>query len=110
MKFFPAIAALLAIALLFTSKTFGAGKSKKATPAPSADTSDHITAVHLTSITISIFATHLAKEYRVTPVTNITVNGRPARLDGLSTGMSVIVTCSPDGFTASNIEAKTAPR
>jgi hypothetical protein len=65
---------------------------------------------HLTSITINIFANHLAKEYWVTPATNITVNGRPARLDGLSTGMSVTVTFSPDGFTAANIEAGTAPR
>ncbi len=110
MKFFPAIAALLAVALLFPSKTFGAGRSKKGTPMPSLDTSDHITAIHLTSITINVFATHLAKEYRVTPATNITVNGRPAQLDGLSTGMSVIVTPSPDGFTAANIQARTPPR
>ena len=70
MKFLPALAALLAVALLFPSKTFGAGKKKSPTPEP--DTSDHITSVHLTSITISMYATHAAKEYKVT--TKITVN------------------------------------
>jgi hypothetical protein len=107
MKFFPAIAALLAVALLFPSKTLGGGKSKKATRTAPVDTSDHITAVDLTSITINIFATHVAKQYQVTTATTITVNGRPTKLDGLATGMSVIVTPSPDGFTAVNIEAKT---
>jgi hypothetical protein len=104
MKFLPALAALLAVALLFPSKTFGAGKKKSPTPAP--DTSDHITSVHLTSITINVYATHAAKEYKVTPATKITVNGQPSRLDGLATGMSVVVT-SPDSITAAGIDAKT---
>ena len=103
-RFLPAIAALLAVAFLFPSKTFGAGKKKSPTPAP--DTSDHITAVHLTSITIHLFATHSGKEYKVTPATKITVNGQPSQLNGLATGMDVAVT-SPDGFTAAAIDAKT---
>ena len=107
MKFLPAIAALFAVALLFPSKTFGAGKSKKHTPTPSPDTSDHITAIHLTSITINVYATHAQKEYKVTPATKITVNGQPSRLDGVATGMSVLVTSAQDGVTAVNIDAKT---
>jgi hypothetical protein len=106
-KFLPAIAALFAVALLFPSKTFGAGKSKKHTPTPLPDASDHITAIHLTSFTINVYATHAQKEYKVTPATKITVNGQPSRLDGLATGMSVLVTSAQDGVTAVNIDAKT---
>ena len=109
MKFLPAIAALLAVALLFPSKSFGTGKKKNA-PTPAPDTTDHITAVHLTSIIINIYATHAAKEFKVTPATKITVNGQPSQLSGLATGMSVIVTPSPDGATAITINAKTARR
>jgi hypothetical protein len=85
-------------------------KSKKSTPTPAADTSDKITAVHLTSITINLYATHAAKEYKVTPATKITVNGKPAQLSGLATGMTVTVTPAADGVTAANIIAKTAKR
>ncbi|HST29821.1 MAG TPA: hypothetical protein VLK27_03160 [Chthoniobacterales bacterium] len=109
MKFLPALIALLAVALLFPSKSFGAGK-KKSTPAPAPEMTDHITAIHLTSITINVFATHAAKEYKVTGATKITVNGQPSRLDGLATGMSVVVTAAQDGVTAANIVAKTARR
>ena len=110
MKFLPAIVALLAVALLFPSKTFGAGKSKKHTPMPTPDTTDHITAVHLTSITINVYATQSGKEYKVTPATKITVNGQPSRIDGLATGMSVVVTSAQDGATAVNINAKSPRR
>ena len=109
MRFLPAIAALLAVALLFPSKSFSAGK-KKSAPPPAADTTDHITAVHLTSVSINLFATHAAKEYRVTPATKITVNGQPAQLNGLATGMSVVVAPAPDGVTAATIDAKTPKR
>jgi pectin methylesterase-like acyl-CoA thioesterase len=85
-------------------------KSKKSTPAPAADTSDKITAVHLTSITINVYATHAAKEYKVTPATKITVNGQPAQLNGLATGMTVVVAPAPDGVTAATIDAKTPKR
>jgi hypothetical protein len=105
MKFLPAIAALLAVALLFPSKTFAAGKKKS--PTPAADTSDHITAVHLTSITINIYATQAGKEYKVTPATRITVNGKPSQLSGLATGMSVVVTPAADGVTAASVDPKT---
>lgn len=110
MRFLPAIAALLAVALLFPSKTFGGGKSKKSSPTPAPDTTDHITAVHLTSITIHVFATHSGKEYKVTPATKITVNGQPSQLNGLATGMNVVVVPGPDGVTAAAIDAKTAKR
>ena len=46
-------------------------KSKKSTPAPAVNTSDKISAIHLTSITINVYATHAAKEYKVTPATKI---------------------------------------
>jgi hypothetical protein len=108
-RFLPAIAALLAVALLFPSKSFGGGK-KKSTPAPAADTTDHITAIHLMSIAVNLYATHAAKEYRVAPTTKITVNGTPSQLNGLATGMSVVVTPSPDGVTAATIDAKTPKR
>src|SRR5438105_11342527 len=85
-------------------------KSKKSTPAPAADTSDKITAVHLMSITINLYATHAAKEYKVTPATKITVNGQPSQLSGLATGMDVVVTPAPDGVTAATIDAKTPKR
>lgn len=85
-------------------------KSKKKTAAPVADTSDKITAVHLTSITINIYATHAGKEYKVTPATKITVNGQPAQLSGLATGMDVVVAPAADGITAATIDAKTAKR
>ena len=85
-------------------------KSKKSTPAPAADTSDKISALHLASITINVYATHSAKEYRVTPATKITVNGQPAQLNGLATGMNVVVVPAPDGVTAANIDAKTPKR
>jgi hypothetical protein len=86
-------------------------KSKKKTPTPAADTSDKITAVHLTSITINLYATHAGKEYKVTPATKITVNGQPAQLNGLATGMNVIVTAAPDNPTvAATIDAKTPKR
>lgn len=83
-------------------------KSKKSSSSPSvASTSDHIVAIHLTSITINLFATHAAKEYKVTPATKITANGQPAQLNGLATGMDVVVTPAPDGITAATIDAKT---
>ena len=71
------------------------------------DTSDRISAIHLTSITINIYATQSAKEYKVTPATKIAVNGRPAQLNGLATGMDVVVTPAPDGVTAATIDART---
>jgi hypothetical protein len=85
-------------------------KSKKSTPAPSADTHDRITAVHLTSITINLFATHSQKEFKVTTATRISVNGQPAQLSGLATGMDVVITPAADGVTAGVIEATTARR
>jgi hypothetical protein len=85
-------------------------KSKRSTPVPAADTSDKITAVHLTSITINLYATHAAKEYKVTPVTKITVNGQTAQLNGLATGMDVVVISTADGVTAASISAKTPRR
>ena len=102
-----AIAALFLITGTLPS-TLAAGKSKKKSPAPVTDTNDKITAVHLTSISISVYATHSAKEYRVTPATKITVNGQPAQLNGLSTGMNVVVAPAPDGVTAAAIDAKSA--
>lgn len=110
MRFFPAIVALMAVALIFPTKSFGAGKSKKHSPTPVPDMTDHITAVHLTSITVSVFVNHQSKEFKVSPATKITVNGQPSQLSGLATGMSVVVAPAPDGVTAAAIDAKTPKR
>jgi hypothetical protein len=106
MKFLPIIVALL-IAAFVSLPMSAQAKSKKSTPAPAVDTSDRITALHLTSITITLYSTHQSKEYRVTPATKITVNGEPAQLSSLATGMDVIVTPAPDGVTAATIDART---
>jgi hypothetical protein len=106
----PAVIVLITILVLCWNESVQAKewKSKESSPPPSAaSTSDRIIAIHLTSITINLFATHAAKEYRVTPATKITVNGQPAQLNGLATGMDVIVTLSSDGVTAACINAKT---
>ncbi|HLW34468.1 MAG TPA: hypothetical protein VKS98_02310 [Chthoniobacterales bacterium] len=109
MRFFPAIAALLAVALLFPSKSFAAGR-KKSTPTPAPDTTDHITAIHLTSITVTLFANHQSKEFKVSPATKITVNGQPSQLSSLATGMSVAIATASDGVTAAAIDAKSPKR
>src|SRR5205085_12253221 len=110
----PLVIALLIGALLSISSNADAAgwksKSKKSTPAPAADTSDKITAVHLMSVTINLYATHSAKEYKVAPATRITVNGQPAQLNGLATGMDVAVTPAADSVTAASIDAKTSKR
>jgi len=107
-KIFAAI--VVTLALLTGASPSAHAKSKKSTPAPAVDTSDRITALHLTSITITLYATHASKEYRVTPATKITVNGQPAQLSGLATGMDVVVTPAPDGVTAATVDAKTPRR
>ena len=104
------IATTLCLFLSVTLSVEAAGKSKKKPPTPAADTADKITAVHLMSITINVYATHAAKEYKVTPATKITVNGAPAQLNGLGTGMSVVVVPAADGVTAATIDAKTPKR
>ena len=111
MKILSVIVVTLALVIGSPPSVQAAGKSKKkSTPAPAADTSDRITAVHLTSISIHVYATNAGKEYKVTPATKITVNGQPAQLNGLATGMDVVVVQAPDGVTAANIDAKTAKR
>ena len=108
-KVLPVTVAVFVGTLLFQLTTDVAGKSKKkSTPAP--ETSDKITAIYLTSITINTYTTHAAKEFKVTPATKITVNGAPSQLSGLATGMDVVVTPASDGITAATIEAKTRPR
>ena len=82
-------------------------KSKKSAPAATIDTSDKITSLHLTSIIVTIYSTHAAKEYKVTPATKITLNGQPGTLSSLATGMDVTVTTTPDAVTAVAIDAKT---
>lgn len=85
------------------------GRKPSASPRPTAaiSTSDHITATSLTSIIVNVYTTHQAKEYKVTPTTKITVNGRPTALQDLAVGMDVTVTTLPnDQTTAATIEAK----
>jgi len=81
-------------------------KSKKTAPAVTVSTSDKISAVHLTSITVSVHSPAASKEYKVTPATKITVNGHPGTLSSLATGMDVSVTTAADPTTAVTIDAK----
>jgi hypothetical protein len=53
------------------------------------------------------YATHTGKEYKVAPATKITVNGQPAQLSGVATGMNVVIAPAADGVTAATIDAKT---
>ena len=85
-------------------------KSKSPKAAPEISTSDKISAVHLTSITVSIHSPASSKEYKVTSATTITVNGQPKTLKDLATGMDVSVTTAPDGATAATIDAKSAKK
>jgi hypothetical protein len=81
-------------------------KKIKPPPKAEADTSDRITALHVGSITVTLYSTHASKEYKVTPATKITVNGAPAAFSSLSTAMTVVVTAEADGRTAATIDAK----
>lgn len=81
-------------------------KSKSKKPAPEVSTSDKISAVHLTSITISVHSPPASKEYKVTPATKITVNGESKMLRDLATGMDVSVTTGSDPTAAVTIDAK----
>ena len=95
------------------ANTFAKAPKPSASPRPTAaiSTSDHITATSLTSIIVNVYTTHRAKEYKVTPTTKITVNGRPTTLQDLAVGMDVTVTTLPnDPTTAATIDAKTAKR
>ena len=103
---------LVVLAVSFTCVApIHAAPRKKASPKPLApvDTNDRITALHLTSVTVTIAATHQSVEYKVNSATRITVNGQPGALSGLAVGMDVHVTTSPsDPTTATNVDAKTA--
>ena len=81
-------------------------KSKKTAPARVNDTSDKITSIHLTSIIVTIYSTHAAKEYKVTPATVITLNGQPSALNNLSTGMDVTISTASDPTVAATIDAR----
>ena len=110
MKNFLTISLLVAAAFAgLTTPENLYGKGKKSTPPPEVDTSDRITALHLTSVTVTIHATHASKEYKVTPTTKITVNGQPGTLSSLATGMDVTVTPAGDPTVAAAIEA-TSPK
>ena len=85
---------------------FARGPRGKKGHSPEVDTSDRITALHLTSITITVYSTHASKEYKVTPVTKITLNGKPATLSSLSTGMGVSISPASDPSVAAAIDAE----
>src|SRR3954454_21554918 len=108
-SFITLLSAVFLVALVAVAPvdSFAGGKpKKKSTPVP-IDTNDKITAVHLTSVTVNIFANQKAQEYKVGPQTKITVNGIDAKLSNLTTGMDVTVKAAADGVTAESIEAKT---
>src|ERR1700722_12181712 len=88
-------------------------KSPSASPraAATVDTSDRITALSLTSVIVTIYATHQSKEFKVTPATRFTVNRRAETLSGLAVGMNVAITTLPnDPTTAATVDAKTPKR
>ena len=105
---FSALAALFVIASVSIPPTTLAwgSKSKKSAPAAAIDTSDKITSIHLTSISVTIYSTHAAKEYKVTPATKITVNGQPGTLSTLATGMDVTISTASDPTVAATIDAR----
>ena len=102
---------ILSAAFICISPATMSAKGRKKAPTPVAiDTNDKITAVHLASITIHVFATQLSKEYRVLPATKITANGRPGKLSDLATGMDVTVTVGANPGVADTIDAKSPAR
>lgn len=102
---------VLAAAFICISPVTLSAKGKKKGPAPvQIDTNNTITAVHLASITINVFATQSSHEYRVLPATKITVNGRPGKLSDLATGMDVTVTPGANPGIADTIDAKSPVR
>jgi len=109
------LTAVVCLNLVFSANiTFARGrKSPSASPRPTpvVSTSDRLTALSLTSVIVTIYATHLSKEYKVTPATKIVINGQPGTLSGLAAGMDVAVTTLPnDATTAALVEAKTPAR
>ena len=105
----------LCLLLLVISPANAPAKGKKSSspraPTTVVDTNDRITALSLTSVIITVYATHQSKEYKVTPATKFSVNGRPATLQDLTTGLDVVITTLPnDPTTASTVDAKTPAR
>jgi hypothetical protein len=93
--------------------TLAGGKktSSPARPTPIIDTNDKITALSLTSIIVTVYATHRSKEYKVTPATKIMVNGQTKTLPDLAAGMDVSVATLPnDSTTAATVDAKIPTR
>lgn len=75
------------------------------------DVNDRITALHLTSVTVTLGATQKSVEFKVTPATKITVNGQPAQMSGLAVGMDIRVTAAPnDPTSAAAIDATTVKK
>jgi hypothetical protein len=101
---------LSAALLLPAAPAIAKSKSKKTAPAATVSTTDKISAVHLTSITVSVHSPPTSKQYKVTPATKITVNGQPGTLSSLATGMEVSVTTATDPTTAETIDAKSAKK
>src|ERR1700730_3942862 len=107
MKRLLLLAIFLSVTLILpAAPAIAKSKSKKTAPAVTVSTSDKISAVHLTSITVSVHSPAASKEYKVTPATKITVNGQPGTLSSLATGMDVSVTTAADPTTAVTIDAK----
>jgi hypothetical protein len=107
-KLLPVIALVLAAAFMSILSDSAIAKWKKSSASPSAtqaDTGDKIVAVHLTSIIVSGASTHSSKEYKITAATKITVDGQPAKVSNLTTGMGVTVAPAADATVAATIDA-----
>lgn len=95
--------------LLFTgAPSLLAGGKKTAKEDAGPEPTDKITVLDLTSVTVTLTATHSSVHYRVTPETKVMVNGAPGTLSHLATGMDVHVTPSANPSIAAEIVAKTA--
>ena len=110
MKTLLRLAGFLLVGLLMLTaapETSWAGKKKSHKKEVGVDTSDRISAVGLASITVAVFSPSSSKQYRITPETKITVNGKAGTAKDLTTGMNVSVTPATDPGAAAAIDART---
>lgn len=99
------LAALLIVTTVPDISLAGSKKPRKKEPAK-VNTNDRISAIGLTAITVGVFSPSASKQYKITPATKITVNGKPAAISNLATGMDVTVTTAADPTVAATIDAR----
>jgi hypothetical protein len=97
------VSALLVIVTI--APAFGAGKKKKATPAPPPE----ILISSVTGNAITITEGKVTRAFTITQFTEINVNGQKATVADLKPGMRVNVTIGMDPSQASRINASGVP-